>query len=252
METGGGYPGYNLNQTIISSITAYSATDFIYRLRQKINRANLGLDFGITPSGQMLLIGSHAFWNDNMLLVGTTMKAITGWGDVIIGTNAGIITGRAGVLTILAYNPAAAVEKRFYSKINDSAWEVIDRRKRIRVDLSVPVGLTLGWKDVQSTKTYSLQEFYLPRDTPACSYENPNATVKEAQLVGTTEFVNGGGKLALKRLFPGPVQAIRLALILIYEQYDPVRKAWVDKEKPVSMSPGDFFYLKIQFNKEAT
>jgi len=111
--------------------------------------------------------------------------------------------------------------------------------------------LTLGWKDTHDVKTYSLQEFYIPRKS-RCNFESPIAIVKESQLVGTTNFVDGGGKLALKRLFPGPVQALRLALILVYEQYDPIQKTWVDKEKPVSMSSGDFFYLKLQFNKEAT
>ena len=130
-------------------------------------------------------------------------------------------------------------------------WEIFDRRKRIRVDLTIPIGLTLGWKDDHEVKKYSVQEFYLPKGEPQATFDNV-VTIKQIQLVGTTEFVDGGGKLAIKRLFPGPVQALRLSLVLIYERFDSVRKVWVEKEKPVSMSAGDFFYLKLLFNKETT
>ena len=257
----GGYAGgYNPDPVVFENIVAYSATDFISRLEKQVGRAELGLiggvapelEIGVSPSGQIVLTGNHVFWANKMILVGTMMKAVTGWGDVIVNTTNGFLTARENdIVPFAAYNPAVQEVKRYYTKKLDSAWETVDRRKRIRVDLSIPVGLTLGWKDTHDVKTYSLQEFFIPRKS-RCNFGSPIAIVKETQLVGTTNFVDGGGKLALKRLFSGPVQALRLALILIYEQYDPIQKTWVDKEKPVSMSSGDFFYLKLQFNKEAT
>ena len=245
--------GYNPNPVIIDSLSAYSATDFIYRLRTTISYVAPGLELGVSPSGQLSIFCTQTFLQTKIILLGTMFKAVSGWGNIIMGNTAApyVFTFRTGLVDI-AVNNVGAGDRTLSSKILDSLWETVDRRKRIRVDLSIPIGLTLGWKDTHEIQTYSLQEFYLPRNS-SCSFDSDlNATVKETQLVGTTEFVNGGGKLALKRLFPGPVQVIRLALILIYEQYDPIRKAWVDKEKPVSMSPGDFFYLKVQFNKEST
>ena len=252
---------------IFENIVAYSATDFIYRLSQQIARVDFNyLDYtanppvlvvrtfelGVTPSGQLLVQGDNEFWRTKMIIVGAMMKAVSGFGDIILGTTEGIVTYRDNENVPIAAFAFVGDPPQYFSKITSSVWETVDRRKRIRVDLSVPIGLTIGWKDTTDIKTYSLQEFYLPRKTATCAYENPNAVIKESQLVGTTQFVNGGGKLALKRLFPVPVQVIRLSLILIYEQFDPINKTWVDREKPVSMSSGDFFYLKVQFNKEST
>ena len=122
--------------------------------------------------------------------------------------------------------------------------------------LLVPLilGTIVGWKYTKEVTKYSIQEFYLPKGRPLALYDSSNShvTIKQKQLIGTTNFVDGGGVLAIKRLFPGPVQALRLSLILIYEYFDPIRKVWVEREKPVSMSAGDFFYLKLQFNKDTT
>ena len=170
---GGGYFGlYNHDAIVFENIVAYSATDFISRLEKQVSRADLGIiggvapefEVGVSPSGQIVLIGNHVFWTNKMILVGTMMKAITGWGDVIINTTDGFFTARENdIVPFAAYNPAVQEVKRYYTKKLDSAWETVDRRKRIRVDLSIPVGLTLGWKDTHDVKTYSLQEFFIPR-----------------------------------------------------------------------------------------
>ena len=145
----GGYVGgYNPAPVLFENIIAYSATDFIYRLRQQMNRTDFGnvlavartLELGVSPSGQMLLVGNHVFWSTKMIVVGAMMKAVSGFGDIIMGTTTGIITARDNdVFPIAAYAPAVPGIRRYYSKTTDSAWETIDRRKRIRIDLSVPI-----------------------------------------------------------------------------------------------------------------
>ena len=92
-----------------------------------------------------------------------------------------------------------------------------------------------------------------------CSYNSSRVTngtrscsVREKQLVSTTTFVNGGGNLAVQKLFPGPVQALRLNLVLVYDEFDYKKQAWVEKSKNMEMGSGDFFYLKILFSKEST
>ena len=211
-------------------------------------------NLGISPSGQMSFFGVHDFWDDFMILVGPVLKALSGCGDIICGSGLDLKTARTGLFTLEAYAPAVQEPKKFHGKINESVWEIFDRRKRIRIDLTIPVGLTLGWKDTKEVTKYSIQEFYLPKGRPLALYDSANShvTIKQKQLIGTTNFVDGGGVLAIKRLFPGPVQALRLSLILIYEYFDPLKKVWIEREKPVSMSTGDFFYLKLQFNKDTT
>ena len=241
----------------IPNKTCYSATDFIYALNQSLGNATLSVELkvGVSPSGQLSVIGTDDFWETYMVLVGPVLKALSGWGDIIYAEEDSekLRTGHAGTVNMPAFVSVPARPRIFYAKKNESAWEIFDRRKRIRIDLTIPVGLTLGWKDTKEVTKYSIQEFYLPHGDPQAIYEDlDNVTIKQEQLVGTTNLVDGGGKLAIKRLFPGPVQALRLSLILIYEYFDPLNKVWVEREKPVSMSSGDFFYLKLQFNKDTT
>ena len=245
----------------IENIKCYSATDFIYVVNNQISIVNqtiaaihpqAELSLNVSPSGQFAFQPSDVFWENYLLLVGPVLKALSGCGDVLCGSGSNLIPVRTGILTLVAF---ASLQDSitFHGKINESAWEIFDRRKRIRVDLSIPVGLTLGWKDTTEVKKFSVQEFYIPRGEPRATYEDSGkVTVKQLQMVGTTEFVNGGGKLAIKKLLQGPVQALRLSLILVYDYFDPLKKVWVEKEKQVSMSSGDFFYLKLQFNKETT
>ena len=235
----------------IANVKCYSATDFIYMINNQLGILFDDFSLTVSPSGQFGFSGSHDFWENYCILIGPLLQALSGSGDFICGSGPGLITMRENT-TLLAFT-AVDQPHTFHGKINESAWEVFDRRKRIRIDLSIPVGLTLGWKDTEEVLKYSVQEFYLPKGEPRATYEDSGVvTIKQAQLIGTTEFVDGGGKLAIKKLLPGPVQAIRLSLILIYEYFAPIKKVWVEKEKPVSMSSGDFFYLKLQFNKATT
>ena len=144
-----------------------------------------------------------------------------------------------------------------FSNQDDLAWETLDRRKRVRIDLSLPVGLTMGWKSTQQEKVYLLQEFDIPKGRSTCSFNssrvaNSSCSIREKQLVSTTNFVSGGGKMAVQKLFPGPVQALRLSLVLVYDEFDYKEQKWVEKSKNIEMGSGDFFYLKILFSKEST
>ena len=244
----------------ISNRNCYSAIDFVFMVNQEILRTVLAQDangvnifhIGVSASGQLEFVGTSDFWQTYMLVVGPILKALSGCGDIIYASGTKVKTAHSGTVTIPSFVAENPVRPRaFHGKLIESMWEIFDRRKRIRVDLTIPIGLTLGWKDDHEVKKYSVQEFYLPKGEPQATFDDV-VTIKQIQLVGTTEFVDGGGKLAIKRLFPGPVQALRLSLVLIYERFDSVRKVWVEKEKPVSMSAGDFFYLKLLFNKETT
>ena len=117
----------------------------------------------------------------------------------------------------------------------------------------------MGWKSTQTEKTYILQEFDIPKGRPTCSFSSSRVSasagqtsIRENQLVSTTKFVDGGGKLAIQKLFPGPVQALRLSLVLIYDYFDRQENVWVEKARPLKMGSGDFFYLKLLFSKEST
>ena len=245
----------------ISNRNCYSAIDFLYMVNHEILRTDLApndVHLGISASGQLQFSGTSDFWRDYMLVVGPILKALSGCGDIIYASGIKVKTSHSGKVTVPAFTAEVPTRPRaFHGKINESMWEIFDRRKRIRVDLTIPVGLTLGWQNDHEVQKYSVQEFYLPKGEPQAHRENDmnvtnTMTISQLQLVGTTEFVDGGGKLAIKRLFPGPVQALRLSLILIYERFDSVNKVWIEKEKPVDMSAGDFFYLKLLFNKETT
>ena len=262
----------------IEGIRSYSATDWILQLAQKINLATNGrLQFGVTPSGQFHLFSrleytppdalnpTFAFWKTSYVILDKSFQALTGWKDIIYGNVNSLHTETLDVNINNAdlddaYAPTLGKPiESFFSSHADLAWEVLDRRKRLRIDLTVPVGLTMGWKSTKEEKTYILQEYDIPKGRPSCSFLSSRASnfltttaIQEKQLVSTTKFVDGGGKLAIQKLFPGPVQALRLSLVLIYDYFDIQKKVWVERAKPIDMGSGDFFYLKLLFSKEST
>lgn len=258
----------------IEGIRSYSATDWLLQLSRKIELATNGLlKFGVTPSGQFHLyseidetaVPTVAFWEDHYIILDRTLQAITGWKDIIYGFEYGVVTkpldsniDNVDLFDEYTFHPGTPAQS-FLSSQDYLAWEILDRRKRVRIDLTLPVGLTMGWKSTQSEKTYILQEFDIPKGRPTCSFSSsrvsasPGSTsIRENQLVSTTTFIDGGGKLAIQKLFPGPVQALRLSLILIYDYFDRQKNVWVEKARPLKMGSGDFFYLKILFSKEST
>ena len=262
----------NAGITIIEGIRSYSATDFILQLSQKISLAtNDKLQFGVTPGGQFHLFSrleynpDFEFWTKRYVILDKSFQALTGWNDIIYGDANSLRTVALDANTDNddlddKYTPMLGKQiESFLSSSADLAWEVLDRRKRIRIDLTVPVGLTMGWKSTKEQKTYILQEYDIPKGRPTCSFLSsrstnfqPTTSIQEKQLVSTTKFVDGGGKLALQKLFAGPVQALRLSLVLIYDYFDIQKKVWVERAKPLDMGSGDFFYLKLLFSKEST
>ena len=118
--------------------------------------------------------------------------------------------------------------------------------------MTIPVGLTLAWKDTKESTRYIVQEFDLPNKKPTLKYNSSNfhCEVRDKQFVGLTSFMEGGGKMAVKNLFPGQMQTIRLSVVLVYDEWSHSEATWVEKEKVVEMSAGDFYYLKLTFSKE--
>ena len=267
----------------IDGIRSYSATDWVLQLSQQIETKTDGrFEFGVTPSGQFHIISrnyvvsdpdgniSDSVGNkleDHLIVIDRSMQALTGLKDVLYGYHGQIRTTPLNVLTDendldSNWKPFLKEDDENYivslfSNQDDLAWETLDRRKRVRIDLSLPVGLTMGWKSTQQEKVYLLQEFDIPKGRSTCSFNssrvaNPSCSIREKQLVSTTNFVGGGGKMAVQKLFPGPVQALRLSLVLIYAEFDYKKQQLVEKSKNIEMGSGDFFYLKILFSKEST
>ena len=259
----------------IDGIRSYSATDWVLQLSQQINLKTGGkFQMGVSSSGQFHIYSanydlpdgtSYNKWEDHYIILDRSLQAITGWKDIIYGFGDGVVSRKLDANIendeiFDGYNPAATkTRESLLSNQDDLAWETLDRRKRVRIDLSLPVGLTMGWKSTRQEKVFLLQEFDIPKGRPICSFNSSRdsntaskTNVREKQLVSTTTFVNGGGNLAVQKLFPGPVQALRLNLVLVYDEFDYKKQAWVEKSKNMEMGSGDFFYLKILFSKEST
>ena len=280
------YPDQGIIQ--IDGIRSYSATDWVLQLSQQIETKTEGrFEFGVTPSGQFNIISRNHMvhvdpngmpqpntvynkFENHLIIIDRSMQALTGWKDILYGYHGQIRTTPLNVQTDedeidSNWIPFPAEDDENYivslfSNQDDLAWETLDRRKRVRIDLSLPVGLTMGWKSTQQEKVYLLQEFDIPKGRSMCSFTSSRianasrsfCSVREKQLVSTTNFVSGGGKMAIQKLFPGPVQALRLSLVLVYDEFDYKEQKWVEKSKNMEMGSGDFFYLKILFSKEST
>ena len=203
------------------------------------------------------------FWADRMILVSPLLQSLTDWPSILIAENkkmgsvkdvCDLVAGETEIFEVSIYEQPDAPQThfRFLSNKDDSVWELFDRRKKVRIDMTIPVGLTLAWKDTKESTRYILQEFDLPNKKPTLKFVSSNqmSEVRDKQFVGLTSFMEGGGKMAVKNLFPGQMQAIRLSIVLVYDEWSHSEATWVEKEKVVDMSAGDFFYLKLTFSKE--
>ena len=134
--------------------------------------------------------------------------------------------------------------------------EGIDVRKKIVVEVSLPISHTLAWDGVRESTRYVLQEFNFPSEQLDLSFENTGdfrtskIRFKERGLHGQVLFLNGGSNLAIKKLNEGQMQAFRIDVLVERNRWDPNAEKFVSEKRNLEMGVGGFFYLKLLFTKE--
>ena len=132
----------------------------------------------------------------------------------------------------------------------------IDIRKKIIVEVSLPISHTLSWDGEKESTRYVLQEFEFPSEQIDLGYETREnfrqsiVRFKEKGVYGTVAFLNGGSNLAIKKLQEGQMQAFRVSLVLDYNKWDAVEREFKRVQRPLNIGNGGFFYLKLLFTKE--
>ena len=132
----------------------------------------------------------------------------------------------------------------------------IDIRKKIIVEVSLPISHTLAWNGKKESTRYVLQEFIFPSESLSFGFDNQTDFTKssikfrEKSLHGEMVLLNGGTTLALKKLQEGQMQAFRVSVLLEYDDWDNGKQEFVRKKRPLNLEQGGFFYLKLLFTKE--
>ena len=132
----------------------------------------------------------------------------------------------------------------------------IDIRKKIIVEVSLPISHTLAWNGEKESTRYVLQEFVFPSESLSFGFDSQSDFTKSSikfrvkSLHGEMVLLNGGTTLALKKLQEGQMQAFRVSVLLEYDDWDNSKQAFVRKKRPLDLEQGGFFYLKLLFTKE--
>ena len=132
--------------------------------------------------------------------------------------------------------------------------EGLDIRKKIIVEVSLPISHTLSWNGEKEDTKYVLQEFIFPAETVSLGFDNridftqSKIRFKEKALHGEMVLLNGGSNMALKKLQEGQMQAFRVSLLLEYDNWQTDK--FVRTKRPLDIEQGGFFYLKLLFTKE--
>ena len=132
----------------------------------------------------------------------------------------------------------------------------IDIRKKLVVEVSLPISHTLCWDGKKETTKHLLQEFILSAGTILMKYTSGEdytdniVELQQKQNQGQLVLLNGGSNLALKKLFEGQMQAFRIDLLLNYNRWDKGKLDFVRTTKQLDIGAGGFFYLKLLFTKE--
>ena len=130
--------------------------------------------------------------------------------------------------------------------------EGIDIRRKIMLEVSLPVSHTLSWDGVKENTRYMLQEFTIPSGAVSMSYTPYSGTtcMDQDQRLGPLILLNGGSALAMKKLFEGQMQAFRIDIMVERRKWDSDTMKFTVESKRLDMGSGGFFYLKLLFSKE--
>ena len=141
------------------------------------------------------------------------------------------------------YNPNVPRGRHFVSSVDISSF---DNLKKVVVEASFPISHTLCWEDTEERHKIQFQEFRIFHDLE----RNVNPTSGELQFLENTEigprrFLDNSGSLALKKLFEGQIQALRIDVLREDEEGEKARE-----KRVVDMQDSSFMYLKFLFTKE--
>ena len=130
--------------------------------------------------------------------------------------------------------------------------EGLDIRRKILLEVSLPVSHTLSWNGDKENTRFVLQEFTIPSGALSLAYIPSSGTtlMNQDQRLGPLTFLNGGTTLALKKLFSGQMQAFRIDIMVERRKWDSETMKFILESKRLDMGKGGFFYLKLLFSKE--
>ena len=160
------------------------------------------------------------------------------------------------IYTLMPAGNPAGVDMRTEVRDMIPIQEGIDVRKKIIVEVSLPISHTLAWDGVRESTRYVLQEFNFPSELLDLSFENTGdfrtskIRFKERGLHGQVLFLNGGSNLAIKKLNEGQMQAFRIDVLVERDRWDVLQQKFVREKRNLEMGVGGFFYLKLLFTKE--
>ena len=142
----------------------------------------------------------------------------------------------------------------------DSIFEQADFRKKLIMDVTFPIDATLVVKDEKPEIIHQLQEFELRPGLVSSKYGGFNKIVnnnflrcnviQQEQFQGPRVLLDNSTSLAVKKLYEGQMQTIRIDLIMEYQDWDEQAQDFVDKREPLEFDKGMFNYMKFIFCKE--
>ena len=119
-------------------------------------------------------------------------------------------------------------------------------RRKLIVEASYPVSHTTSWEVAEERRHVQFQEFkVVPKLSGACEVNTGEMQFSEKIYSGARVFLDNHGTLALKKLFEGQLQALRIDVLEEIEDDNDVRT-----RQPIKLLKNGFMYLKWLFTKE--
>lgn len=119
-------------------------------------------------------------------------------------------------------------------------------RRKIIVEASYPISHTTSWEHDKEKRYVQFQEFkVVPEILGACNMGSGEMTFTEKIYSAARVFLDNAGTLALKKLFEGQLQALRIDVLEELEDDNDVRT-----RVPIKLRKNGFMYLKWLFTKE--
>ena len=134
--------------------------------------------------------------------------------------------------------------------LTNNVFELCDCRKQLLLDVTIPLDATLRWDSGNTDVRHQLQEFELNPGKIETETSMDYSYITQDQLIGARALIDNDANLAVKKLFEGQMQAIRVQQRI--RQLEMDTKTGELEEKVVDMEylPGDFFYMKLLFCQE--
>ena len=144
------------------------------------------------------------------------------------------------------YFPSYNVGGRAAIRSEDSFALVEVPRRKLIVEASYPISHTTSWETDQEKRHMQFQEFkVVPELDSLVCVNTGNHAFREKVYSAARIFLDNHGTLALKKLFEGQLQALRIDVLEELEDDNDVRT-----RVPVKLRKNGFMYLKWLFTKE--